>query len=300
MFSGNTLAMSVSSRLIECFLWLSGSAKDPTEKQFYRKMRKNAIRTKREEKKGPPVCGIMAQKSVYCGMPYYTLIPQEVETTKSILYLHGSAYMNGYRPAQLRFAVELAKQTHAKVYFPLYPKLPFSTFLSCFALLNNFFVFLRKKGEVFPMGDSSGGTLALALALTRSEVKEVIALSPWVSLSVGEEGRRVRSDFMISLGCLDRVASLWAEKISWQDPRLSPIQGTFSGKSLFITSGECERFRPDLLRFCKVQEERGATVTYIEGAKQQHCYPLLPTPEGREARQAITKRLQHALYGDRG
>ena len=291
--------MSVSSRLIECFLLLSGTAKDPSSKQFYKKLRKNAIRSKREEKKGLPVCGVKTQRSVYCGMPYYTLIPQEVETTKSILYLHGSAYMNGYRPAQLRFAAELAKQTHAKVYFPLYPKLPYSTFLSCFALLNNFFVFLRKKGEVLPMGDSSGGTLALALALTRSEVKEVIALSPWVSLAVGEEGRRVRSDLMVSLGCLDKVAPLWAKGLSWEDPRLSPIQGAFSGKSLFITCGEFERFRPDLLRFCKVQEERGATVTYLEGAGQQHCYPLLPTPEGREARQVITKRLQLALYGDR-
>ena len=290
--------MSMSSRLIERLLLLSGAAKDLSPRRFYRKLRRNAIRYKRGERRRLLLCGVRAEKSVYCGMPYYVFIPKEVETNKSVLYIHGSAYMNEPRAAQIFFAAEIARKTHAKVYFPIYPKLPLSSVLPCFALLNNFFVFLRKIGRVLLIGDSSGGALALSLAATREEIGEVIAISPWVSLSLSEEARAISTDVMLSSELLDRVGALWAKDLPYEDVRLSPIQGKFKGKSLFLIYGERERFRPDILRFCKEQSDRGATVTCMEGKGGQHCYPLMPTPEGKSARKEIIHRLQRSLYGE--
>ena len=291
--------MSVSSRLIDRLFLLCRVAREVSPRKFYRKMRKNAIRRKRNGCYRFWICGVKTEQHVYCGMRYLTFVPKNVETVKTILYLHGSAYMNEPRAAQVRFAAEIARKTHAKVHFPIYPKLPDATAISCFALLNNYFVFLKKKGEVLLIGDSSGGALALSLAATRPEVGSVIAVSPWLSLAVGEEGRAVSTDVMLSTDMLDRIARLWARDLSFDDVRLSPIQGIFKGKSLFLLCGEMERFRPDILRFCKEQSERGATVRYLEGVGQQHCYPLMPTPEGSAARREIIRALQRSLYGDR-
>ena len=289
--------MSVSSRLIERLFVLWGTAKPLSAKELYRKMRRNAIR-RIGGRWFLPHFGVKTERSVYCGMPYFTFFPKEVDTSKSVMYIHGSAYMNAPRAAQISFAAEIARKTHAKVYFPLYPKLPNASILPCFALLNNFFVFLQKQGDVMLLGDSSGGTLALALAATRKEARSAIAISPWISLSVCEEGRAVRTDVMLSVETLDRVARLWAGDLPFDDVRLSPSQGTFKGKTLLLTCGEKELLRADILRFCREQIERGATVTYLEGAEQQHCYPLLPTAEGRAAREEIVRRLQATIYGD--
>ena len=290
--------MSVSSRLIERLFLLWGTAKPISTSKFYRKLRRNAIR-RNGGRCVLPQFGVRVERNVYCGMPYLTFVPKEVETTKRVMYLHGSAYMNAPRAAQIAFASEIARKTHAKVCFPLYPKLPTSTILPCFALLNNYYVFLRKQGEVLLVGDSSGGTLALALAATREEARSVIAISPWISLNVCEEGRAVRTDVMLSVDTLDRVARLWAKGLPFDDVRLSPSQGTFKGKNLLLTCGEKEILRADVLRFCREQIERGATVTYLEGGGQQHCYPLLPTAEGRSARAEILRRLQATIYGDK-
>lgn len=238
-------------------------------------------------------------RDVYCGMPYVTFVPREIDTEKSVLYVHGSTYMNEPRFVQVAFAKEIARKTHAKVFFPLYPKLPVSTVLPCFALLNNFFSFLYKKGKVLPIGDSSGGALALALAATRAEITEVIAISPWLSISLCEEGRSMRSDAMLSVETLDLVGELWAGGLPDEDVRLSPMQGEFKGKTILLTCGEKERFRPDIMHFCELQRERGASVRCLEGAGQQHCYPLMPTPEGRRARGEILRVLQKGLYGEK-
>ena len=291
--------MSLSSRLIEGLLVLSGAAKGVSSECFYRKLRKAAIRADRGIGVPPFLCGVRTEKGIYCGMPYFVFIPKVMETKKAIMYIHGSAYMNAPRTSQFLFAAGLAKKTHARVYFPLYPKLPYSTVLPCFALLNNYYAFLGKQGEIIPVGDSSGAAMALSLALMRSEILDVIAISPWVSLSICEEGRAMSCDVMLSVTLLDHVAELWAKGIPCKDVRLSPAQGIFKGKRLYLTCGDKERFRPDIIAFCREQARQGASITYLEGRGQQHCYPLMPTPEGRTARADIVRYLQKLIYGDR-
>ena len=290
--------MSAASCVIERLLFLFGFNKEISEKKLYAKMRKNAIRSERKKSQFCCLLGVRSESGVYCGMRYLVFIPREVDSAKSIMYLHGSLYMNSYRRLQARFAAELAKNTHCKVFFPLYPKLPFATVLSCFALLNNYCAFLRKKGEVIPIGDGSGAALALALCLEREDIRSVVAISPWLRLQVGEEGRNVTSDAVLSISLLDRIASLWGVGVSEKSTRTSPFFGDFSGKDLLLFAGERELLRPDIAAFCRSQSEGGAKITYYEGKGQQHSYPLLPASEGREARRTIFASVQRLLYGD--
>lgn len=291
--------MSAASGLIECLLRLSGASRRVSEKTFYKQMRKNAVRNERARRL-PRLLGVKAERGVYCGMEYFVFVPPQVDTAKIVLYIHGSGYVNCYRRAQVRFAAELAKNTHAKVYFPLYAKLPFATVLPCFALLNNYYAFLKKRGEVFLIGDSSGAALALSLAAEHPSARSVIAISPWLCLFVGEEGRKVKSDVMLSFSKLDYTAKLWSEGVDQEDVRVSPICGDFAGKNILLFAGEREIFRPDAIRFFREKTRMGATITYVEGKGQQHCFPLMPTPEGARARELIFRKLRGLLYGERG
>ena len=294
----HTLTMKVANGVLELFLRLSGASKTISEKTFYKKMRKNAVKTVKGKDRLPLFLGVFMEKGVYCGMRYFCFIPPQVDTAKSILYLHGSAYVDLYCGVQIKFVASLAKNTHAKVYFPLYPKLPFSTVLPCFALLNNFFAFLKKKGEVLLMGDSSGAALALSLAEAQQSIDFVVAISPWLRLFLGEEERRVKTDLMLSFSKLSYVANLWSGGVKRTDNRVSPIYGDYGGKTILLFAGEFEMFRPLAELFTAQQRVKGATIRYIEGERQQHCYPLLPTAEGERARKIIYQEMRFRLYGE--
>lgn len=289
--------MSAASGIIECFLRLSGASKPVSQKTFYKMMRRSAVKNKRSEKRAPRFLGVRVEKEVYCGMPYFVFVPREVDTAKCVMYLHGSGYVNAYRRAQVKFAARIAKNTHAKVYFPLYAKLPFSSAVPCFALLNNYYAFLKKKGEVCLVGDSSGAALALSLAAEHPSAKKIVAISPWLRLSIGEEGRKVKSDKMLSFSKLDYAAALWREGTSETDVRVSPIYGEYAGKNILLFAGEKEIFRPDAQAFFREKSKSGATVTYVEGQAQQHCFPLMATPEGAQAQKEVFNKIRAYLYG---
>ena len=291
--------MSVSGEIMECLLRLSGASKDVSEREFYDEMRKNALSRLRREGRLPHFSGVKSEKGVYCGMNYYLFVPTEVDTPNIVMYLHGSGYVNDYRRFHLHFAADLARNLHAKVYFPLYPKLPLANAISCFALLNNFYAFLYKKGEVCLIGDSSGASLALALASENASAGSVVAISPWVLLNVGEEGRQVRGDVVLSMSKLDYTAELWKGDLKSEDVRVSPFYGNYAGKDILLFAGEKERFRPDILRFLHEHASSGAKVTYIEGREAQHCYPLMPTAEGKRARGVIYEKMCGCLYGEK-
>ena len=293
------MAMSVASEIVECLLRLSGASKEVSEREFYKEMRKNAFCRLRGRESLPHFSDVKTEKGVYCGMNYFLFLPTEVDTPNIVMYLHGSGYVNTYRRFHLRFAADLARNLHAKVYFPLYPKLPFADAVSCFALLNNFYAFLVKKGKVCLIGDSSGASLALSLAAKNASAKTVVAISPWVLLKVGEEGRQVTSDVVLSLSKLDYAAELWKGDLKTEDVRVSPFYGNYAGKDILLIAGEKERFRPDILRFFHEHAASGAKMSYIEGRASQHCYPLMPTPEGKGARRVIYEKMCGCLYGEK-
>ena len=291
--------MSISNGIVECLLRLSGASKEVSEKTFYREMRENAVKERRAATRVPHCLGVRVEHAVYCGMNYFLFIPREMDTYNAIMYIHGSGYTNVYRRAQLRFAADLAKNLHAKVYFPLYPKLPVATARAAYALLRNFYAFLCKKGDVYLIGDSSGGALALSLASEHTSVRSVVAISPWVRLDVGEDGRKAEGDLLLSLSKLDYTAKLWRDDLDCDDVRVSPFFGHYEGRDILLIAGEKEIFRPDIVDFFRKHSANGAKVTYIEGRDGQHCYPLMPTREGRSARRAIYEKIGEYLYGER-
>ena len=289
--------MSISAWVLEKLFALGGAARPMRPKRFYKELRKNAIVYKRGEGRKACCPGVKVEQGVYCGMRYFVFIPNEVDATTSVLYLHGSGYMHAHRAVHERMAAIIAKNTHLKVYFPLYPKLPVCTAVSCYAVLNNFCSFLLKQGGVIPVGDSSGASLCLSLVSERSELRTVVAMSPWLDLRLGAEEEEMRaSDKMLSIERLRYIARLWAYDIPYENVRLSPANGEYDGKCVWVFVGSKEIFYPSACRFEEKNASKGVDVHCVVGEGMQHVYPLMPTPEGAAARKHICGIISEAVY----
>ena len=289
--------MSISSRFIEAVFRVRGSSRPLSPKKFYRKLHKSAVTERKGERAKGCVFGVNRECGVYCGMHYLSFTPKQVDSSFLVMYLHGSGYVNPHHAFQERFAANIARNTHLRVFFPLYPKLPSATAIASLAVLNNFYSFLLKQGEVFLAGDSSGAALCLAIAAERKEARNVAAISPWLCLDLDERAETMREcDLVLPLDTLRRTAELWAKDLPFSSVKVSPIYGDYSGKTILLFAAEKELFCPYARDFYEQKRAEGTDVRYVEGRGQQHDYPMMPTPEGRAARALLYRMIWEAVY----
>jgi len=289
--------MSISSKVIETVFRMRGAAQPISTEKFYRKLRKSAVAYRKGEKAKGCTHGVKRECGVYCGMRYLAFTPKQVDASSLVMYLHGSGYMNSHHAFQERFAASIAKNTHLRVFFPIYPKLPASTAVASIAVLNNFYSFLLKQGDVILAGDSSGAALCLSLAAERKEAHTVAAISPWLRLDLDERAEKMcATDVVLPFDTLRCTAKLWAKDLPFSAVKVSPMYGDFSGKNILLFAAEKELFCPYAREFYERKLAEGANVRYVEGKGQQHDYPLMPTPEGRAARSLLYQAIWEAVY----
>jgi len=160
--------------------------------------------------------------------------------------------------------------------------------------------------QLFIMGDSSGGGLALLTIQALIDHQHsvplgVIVLSPWTDLSASGEiyTRNHLTDVMITTDDIN-----WLTKIALgnNDPALSPdspifspLFGTFKGfPPMYINVGTAEILEDDARRVFKKAQEAGVDVTFEEGLHLLHVYPMFFSyyPEARNTLNNINKWIQ--------
>src|SRR5262249_18714985 len=123
---------------------------------------------------------------------------QRVVTDKSrperhVLYLHGGAYMAGSPAYYRHFSWRIADALNASVWMLDYRLAPEHPFPAAVDDAVEAYAYLADKppdyNQLFVMGDSAGGGLALALLLRlRDEGRRLpaaaVALSPWTDLAL--------------------------------------------------------------------------------------------------------------------
>ena len=79
-----------------------------------------------------------------------------------------------------------------------------------------------------------------------------------------------------------------------EDPRVSPINGDFSGLGpITVFRGTHDILNSDAKRFVPLAREAGVSVDYHGAPGMPHEYPLFPVPEAKQARaKASLKRSQ--------
>lgn len=165
------------------------------------------------------------------GVPGKLIVPDGVDASPRILWLHGGGYCYGSPTVHSTFLAHLARTARLSVFAPAYrlaPEHPYPAALEdALAVHRN----LTATAEPPVMaGDSAGGGLALAAAIELRDADEatpqgLVLISPWVDLTCAGESVRVNAghDALLKPQYLDRCAVAYAGGVPRLDPRVSPL-----------------------------------------------------------------------------
>ena len=110
--------------------------------------------------------------------------------SRTVVYLHGGGFVAPIDPYQVRYAARLASGLGARVVMPDYPLTPEHTWRDSHEPIVDLVERLLTSSEdVTIAGDSAGGGLALAVALTLRDrggpqPSHLLLISPWVDLTI--------------------------------------------------------------------------------------------------------------------
>ncbi|MBQ6163134.1 MAG: alpha/beta hydrolase [Clostridia bacterium] len=281
---------SLTALIAEGYLYITGYRRRFSKRKEYE--RYFAERSAENEKpfslpeKFTPRAPLTAEA---CGeMPVY--IFNGGKGDKRVFYLHGGAYLNRPQKMHWRFLDGLATRTGCEIVVPLYPLLPKHTGEETFSLVRDFYLDITADGkETVLMGDSSGGGLAAAIAISGVPApSKIILLSPWTDVSMSNPAlTQYDHDPLCALYGLKRLGRLWAKDCGVDDERVSPVNGDLSAlRNVTVFAGERELIYPDIRRFC----DRIPESELIVGKNLHHVYPLYPTPEAKKALKMIVDK----------
>ena len=241
------------------------------------------------------------------GFPVFTLWASGAETTgRTVLYLHGGAYVRPSDGRHYRFATRLADALGARAVLPAYPLAPEFTVEDSFDEMVELFeeVASRSPEGVVLVGDSAGGGYALALAEALRDrggpqPDRLVLIAPWVDLTGTTPGtlEAAERDPWLSHPHLAIYASMWAgtaDPARLATPRLSPGLGDLEGlPPTQMLCGTRDLLQPGCDALFARAEEADWPVEYVVAPGLIHVYPLLPIPEAREAFRQIVHFCLH-------
>lgn len=216
-------------------------------------------------------------------------------SNKTILYIHGGAYVGEINYQHYLYCYLLSKRLNAYVLAPAYPIAPAHTAHESFKLITELYRKYFDENMVL-MGDSAGGGFALSFCqyLKTSDLSQpnnIVVFSPWVDISMSDTYDSLNDPILGDVG-LREMGKAWAGDLSTKDYRVSPLYGDNRGLAkILIFAGENEIFYKDILKYCQNLEKDGVDFRLITGKEMFHIYPLFPIPEARDAFKEIKKEI---------
>lgn len=216
---------------------------------------------------------------------------------KTILFIHGGAYVNEINYQHLFYCRKLARKLNARVLAPVYPLAPNHTADETFDIVTDLYKPLVDKDNLTLMGDSAGGGFVLSFAqylktIDLPQPDHIIVFSPWVDVSMSGFPYDDESDPMLGEVGLRRIGKSWAGEIDVRDYRVSPLYGDNSGLAdVLIFAGTNEIFYKDIKKYVSKLKDEDVNVRFIEAEGLFHVYPMFPMPEARKAFKEIEKEI---------
>jgi acetyl esterase/lipase len=162
---------------------------------------------------------------------------------------------------------------------------------------------LAPTAPLHVLGDSAGGTLALLMAQSPASAGTIAGLTliaPWLDLSMSNPAADLveRHDPWLTRAGMRPIAAHWVAGRELTDPRVSPLYGELTRlPPTLVLVGSRDLCRPDCDRLRELATPPVDLTLHVEEGSP-HDYPLLPTPEGRRARDTICEHVLRTL--DRG
>ena len=216
---------------------------------------------------------------------------------KSILYIHGGAYINEINYQHLLYCFLLSRKLDAYVLAPVYPLAPSSKAKQTFQAITGLYKTLISKKDLTLMGDSAGGGFVHSFCQYLKTVDlpqpdRIITFSPWVDISMSNPPYDSENDPILGEIGLKEIGRSWAGEWDTQDYRVSPLFGDNGGlPDTLIFAGESEIFCKDIERYVENLKKDGVKVKLIIGNGLFHIYPLFPIPEAISAFKEVKKEI---------
>lgn len=216
---------------------------------------------------------------------------------KSILYIHGGAYVNEINYQHLLYCFLLSRKLDAYVLAPVYPLAPSSKAKQTFQAITGLYKTLISKKDLTLMGDSAGGGFVHSFCQYLKTVDlpqpdRIITFSPWVDISMSNPPYDSENDPILGEIGLKEIGRSWAGEWDTQDYRVSPLFGDNGGlPDTLIFAGESEIFCKDIERYVENLKKDGVKVKLIIGNGLFHIYPLFPIPEAISAFKEAKKEI---------
>ncbi|MEK9281245.1 alpha/beta hydrolase [Bradyrhizobium sp. ISRA442] len=219
---------------------------------------------------------------------------------RNLLYLHGGAYISGAPIYYRHFTWRIANATRSTVWaleYRLAPEHPFPAALDD-AVAG--FLWLANEtsapGELFVMGDSAGGGLALCLLMRlRDERKPLpaaaVAMSPWTDLALTAPSltENAASDPMLNVHDIPEFVRCYLAGAYACSPYASPLYGDVSGlPPVLIHVGSDEILRDDAIRMAEKLKQCNPRSRLEVWPRMPHVFQLF-VPVLPEAHAAIAQ-----------
>jgi acetyl esterase/lipase len=208
--------------------------------------------------------GCFHEPVTWGGVKGERIVPQGAVAGRTILYLHGGGYTQGsprsHRPMVARIA-EAARAVAVAADYRLGPEHRFPGAVEdAVAVYRALLAAGIEPGQVVVAGDSAGGGLALATALSLKAERlpqpaGFFAISPWADLTQSGATYRTKADTdpMISKARLDEMALAYLGGLDAHDPLASPVFGDFAGVApVLIQTGSEEALLSDSIAMADV------------------------------------------------
>lgn len=214
-----------------------------------------------------------------------------------MLFLHGGVYCYEIDPFHWRLIADLHRRTGLRFVVPIMTLAPLATADVTVPAVADL---AEELGARALLGDSSGGGLALAAAMLLRDrgLRPALVLSaPWLDSS-GTAARLAEldaSDPWLAVPGTQAAGALYRGDLPPDDPRVSPLFGALDGLGpVTLFCGTRDILLADAERFIPLAEAAGLPLDAHIGEGMIHNYPLLPTPEGKRAREVIAGALLQA------
>lgn len=298
---------SLPSWRTERLVWLVGTKKQlqkMSEKDFAKQMKEHAAKSEKPFEIDKKFIRFDIKEDYIDDLQFFSFGEEEKKAKKCILYLHGGAFVS--QPLVPHFTViqNIALKSQARVILPIYKKAPKHCFLDAILDLTKLYRRILSQNDpenIFFMGDSAGGGLALSFALYLRDLglalpKKIIVFSPWLDIKCDNPDilKYEPLDPSLSAWGLNKIGAFWAKtKKNLRNPYVSPIFGQYCGMPpIFLFVGTHEIFYPDCLKFYHSLKRKNFPISLSIGKKMNHVYPLFPIPESRKVQEKCVKILK--------
>jgi len=236
------------------------------------------------------------------GLSYYTVTPKTAVGEKTILYLHGGAYVHEISSFQWNLIGKLVDHTNSRVIVPIYPLAGVQSYEKTFPMLLTLYQTLlptMNPDELVLMGDSAGGGMSLAFAqlLKQKELPQphdIVLFSPWLDASMTNPKIQdyTAVDPVLTVPGLLKAANMYAGSADLKEPLISPIYGDLTGLGhITMYAGTYELFLPDARQLAANAKEQNISLTYHEVPEMIHAWIIFPMREADEAIEQLVKEV---------